>query len=451
MIMLKKVLMKFLDIELAKNIFSITWPMMISELSESIYSITDTFFVSRLGTNALAAVGICSYIMWLFFIIAQLFPIGVIIIVSQSLGAKKLDIASKVVGESILSALMISIPVSIAAIYNAELMLTLLGADPEIISIGVKYLSVRLLSIPLLSITLILNSAFRASGLTKIPMYITLTSVFLNMVLDPLLIFGLFGFPALGVVGAALATVISIALALPLYVIAIFKKRLPFAIKLNFPSNIILKSLKLGLPTIVERLIIVLGNNAYISLIARAGAKALAAHHIGLRVESFVYMPGFAFNIAAASFVGQKVGANDITGAEKVGLEVSKLAALFMTFTGALLVILSPLVPKAFTTDEGVAHLATIYLILAGLSEVGLGLVMSFTGVFRGGGNTVVPIIINSLSIWIFRVLIGFILTPFLGAIGAWLAMFIDMNLRGLIFYIIFKKYFVSKIVRRVV
>lgn len=433
---------------MARTVWRISWPMIISELGDSIYSITDTYFVSKLGRSALGAIGIGSYLSWLFFVVVVLFYTGCLVYVSQSYGAGKIDRARRVLGETIIYALLAAlIAALIVHFFSIHIVALVAGDQPEIIDLGSKYLAVRVLALPLIAIAWTLDSSLRAIGATKYSMVSILSSAFLNIVLDPILIYGLFGAPSLGVVGAAYATVLSIAYMVPLELF--FINRVGLAPKFSIKPRHIYGVINIGAPTATERLVFSLGSNAYMAFIARCGEAALAAHQIGLRIESFIYMPGFAFSIASSALVGQRIGANDPGGAKAIGWIAAKQALILMGFLGIAVAIASPYLVQPFSPDPSVARLATIYLILAGLSEPGLALLMTLGGGIRGAGNTRVPMIINISGLYLFRVIPTAILTKYIGVTGAWLSMFTDVYLRGIIFTIIYHRYF-HKIIHKI-
>ncbi len=427
----------------------IAWPMVISELGDSLYSITDTYFVSRLGTLALAAVGAGSYISWLFFVVVALFSTGVLVFTAQSYGAKEIEKARRALGESIIVGFSLAlIVVLIVRLISPLIVGLVVGANRELVEITLLYFNTRILGLPFLLVAVSMDSVVRAVGATKYSMIAVLSSALLNMILDPILIFGLFGFPALGVVGAALATIISIIYMLPLELF--FLNKLSLLPKISLEYGHVLKVLKIGAPAALERLVFSVGNNAYISFISRCGSTALAAHQVGIRIESFIYMPGFAFSVAAASLVGQRIGSGNIPEGKRIGLEAAKLSATIMTILGVIVALTAHILVAPFAPNNDVASLARIYLILAGLSEPGLALAMTLGGAIRGGGNTLIPMILNATGLYLFRVLPAALLIGSLGVIGAWIAMFIDVYLRGIIFLTIYMKYF-EKIASKVV
>ena len=180
----------------------------------------------------------------------------------------------------------------------------------------------------------------------------------------------------------------------------------------------------------------------YISMIARFGSISLAAHQIGLRIESLVFMPGIAFRVATATLVGHEIGARNISKAKEVTNAAAKLSLLFMSVTGFSLAAISRYVPRFFIENEAVCGLSTIYLILAGTSEPGLGLFFALAGAFHGAGNTILPVSVGIFSNITMRIGLGWTLGKYcgLGAIGMWMGMFFDVYLRSIILYFIYRR-----------
>ena len=434
--------------------WSIAWPLIIAEAVDSILSITDTFFVSRLGDEAVAAVGLAGYASWVFFVFTQLFYMGSMIIAAQAYGARLYDKASRAIGESLTSAVLFtSISTAMVFLVAGDIVSLLAGSEvsSKLIVDATNYLQVRVLGLPVLSAAMVLGAGFRAIGDTKPSMVATLVSAVANIILDPILIFGLLGFPPMGVLGAAIASFIATWFSMVAYIL--FIRRLPFSVKPLRPGKEAWAAFKLGLPAMIERLVFALGNMAYIGAIARCGKTPLAAHTIGIRIEAFAYLPAFAVSIATTSMVGQSVGKGDLDEAKKIGWELIKINTLFMTVMGVVLVVIAPYAPMVFTDNDETHRLAMIYLILAGISEPALGAAMSASSAIRGAGNTITPTIINVSSLYTLRVTLAYILTRLLPRsncpIGAWIAMDVDLFVRSLVLAIIYRGKF-HKLTRRV-
>ncbi len=445
--------LKIFNKKLIGKVFRISLPMIITELINSIFSITDTYFVKGLGTSALAGVGLGGYFFWLFSVVLVVFNGGLMIYVAQAYGAREFEKARRGLGETLLYSCFISILLGIIGYYIGLPVLVLLNGEyNETAYLAYLYFRVRSIGLPLMAVSWGLNSSLIAIGETKKSMYANVASVLVNIVLDPIMIYGYFGFPALGVEGAAWATLVSTAILLVItyyYIVSLGLSPM-FSIK----PFILYRILSLGVPMGIERAIFTLGNNIYIAIIARCGDIALAAHNIGIRIESLIYMPGFAFAMAASALVGQYVGANQLDKAKSIGLEAIKASLLLMTILGLAIAltssyITSPFIPSGENGDE-VHVLASIYLVLAGLSEPGLALAMTASGGIRGAGNTRLPVLVNVTSFYLSRILPAIILVQYLGVIGAWIAMFIDVYVRGLVLLIVYVKMF-YRLVHKVV
>jgi len=301
-----------------------------------------------------------------------------------------------------------------------------------------------------------LTNALIAVGLTRKTMISNTIGVLVNIVLDPIMIYGYMGFPKLGVEGAAWATLLSTLLISVLNYYYLARYGMPPV--LAHDRAIVSRIISLGIPILLERAVFSLGNNIYIGVIARCGDAALAAHNIGVRIESLIYMPGFAFSMAASTLVGQRIGAERVEDAYRIGMEAVKASLLIMAILGVAVAATSYYVTAPFTPvdqnsgsiNEEIHVLASTYLILAGLSEPGLALAMVAGGALRGAGNTRIPFIVNATCMYASRIALSIYLTRFMGVVGAWTAMFVDVYIRGLAMLAIYRKMF-FKIYRRVV
>ncbi|MEM1528227.1 MAG: MATE family efflux transporter [Sulfolobales archaeon] len=436
--------------EIRKLILKVSWPMIVSELTESLYSLADTFFVSKLGKESLAGVGVATHLSWLLFGLTSLFSVGSLIYVAQAYGAGKIEKARTALGTVLPVTLLVTIPTAILVILRSETLISLLAGEKEleVVREGALYLGIRVIGLPIMAVAICFDASLRAVGATKYSMVAMVTSALLNVVLDPIMIFGLLGFPRMGVAGAALATVLSIAYTIPITLL--FLKQLNLLPILRFDKEILLRLVTVGVPVFVERLIFSIGNTFYIAVIARCGATAMAAHQVGIRIESLIFMPGFAFSIAASSLVGQSVGAGKYSLAKRVGYEVSKVALIYMTLLGVAVALFSRNLAYPFSSDEEVLDLAAIYLVLAGLSEPGLALSMVLGGAVRGAGNTVVPLVINAACLYLIRVAPSLALVHYLGVVGAWIAMAIDVYVRGLLVLVVYAKFY-ERLVKKLV
>ncbi len=441
-----------IDRRIVKKAWSIAWPLMVAESLDSILWIIDTFFVSLLGDVSVAAVGIGGYLGWLFFVGSTMMYMGALVLASQAIGAGEMRYASRVVGESMTANILIAIPIGIVGYVYAGDMLELLNARGGVLEEATGYFRVRALGLPIVYAYMVYDAAYRASGYTKPVLKATLVGVVVNIILDPILILGLGPAPAMGVTGAALASVI--ASLGNLVVLHLESGKLGFKVTPRRPGAWAFKSARIGFPSMVERIVFVLGNVVYVGSVASCGDRALAAHTIGVRIESLAFLPMFSLSTAAGTLVGQEVGKGDFSEARRIGWELGKASIFFGGLVGGLLIAGSQFAPSLFTDSRDVAWLAGIYLIIAGLTEPALGVEMTIAQVIRGAGNTTVPTIINLASLYILRVIPAYILPSYmpnnLCVLGAWLAMAIDVFGRGIMFSIIYKRYF-TRLAKRLV
>ncbi|RLF86215.1 MATE family efflux transporter, partial [Thermococci archaeon] len=213
--------------------------------------------------------------------------------------------------------------------------------------------------------------------------------------------------------------------------------------------------LKIGIPATIERVIFSFYNFLYISIVTRFGTIALAAHQVGLRVESIAYMPAFGFNVAASALVGQSLGEGNPEKAEKVVHEALKMVSVFMGAMAIILVVfpkylVMPFITKSDPNYAEVLRLASIYLIIVGISEIPLGWTFVLSGALRGAGDTKSPMYVTAISKLLFRIIPSYILgfgisfwiihIKGMGVIAAWLAMTLETFTTAIFFWWIFKR-----------
>ncbi len=425
--------------------------MMIAESLDSILWIIDTLFVSMLGDIAVAAVGVGGYLGWLFFVGSTMMYMGALVLASQAIGAGERGKAGRVVGEALVSNTLLAVPLAIVGYVLAPSMLELLNAG-EALDEATSYFRVRSVGLPLVYAYMVLDAAFRATGVTRPVLKATAAAVMVNLVLDPVLILGLGPAPRMEVAGAAWASVVATVVGMIL--LYRYTRAIGVEIRPARPGEWALKAAKVGFPSMLERVVFVLGNVAYIGVVAGCGEESLAAHTIGVRVESLAFLPMFSIATAAGTMVGQEVGRGDVEEARRVGWEVAKASILFGGLLGIILLAASSIVPHAFTDNPRVAWLAGIYLVIAGLTEPALGVEMTIAQIIRGAGNTVVPTVVNLASLYLLRVLPATILPslmpPGLCVLGAWLSMAIDVTGRGIALVIVYRRYF-SRLAQKLV
>jgi Na+-driven multidrug efflux pump len=347
-----------------------------------------------------------------------------------------------------------------------------LRAPADVVGPGARYLSIVSTTFVLAAWMFIGNAALRGSGDTRSPMLVMLAVNVVNIAVAYLFIYGPGPFPELGVEGSALGAAVGrgvgglLVTGLLLRGRAIRRRsgaageeeqeagaalgnvgapaagvdRLRLRPRLLRPDALPLRRiLNIGLPAGAEQLMMRLGMITYATTVAALGTAAFAAHQIALQAESLSYMPGFGFAVAATTLVGQGLGAGDPGRAKADTYQAWRLALVLMSFMGLIFFFFPEQIMSIFIDDPVVIRLGVWPLRLVAFSQPMLATMMVFAGALRGAGDTRATLGITAAGLWLARVPLAFLLTPTLGLVGAWIAMGVDLNLRGLGMFLRFR------------
>ncbi|MCX8185177.1 MAG: MATE family efflux transporter [Sulfolobales archaeon] len=421
--------------------------MLVGSIPDSVISLVSMVVASRIGTEVVAGTGLASYLFFILNAVMSIFMVGLLVYCSQAFGAGRRDLIERAVGESLLTSITISAAVIISSnIWIHSYTEVLSGGQSGVSTIASTYLSFRILSVPALMVSSILASSYRAVNMPWIPAYSSIATGISSVVLIPSLGLGYLYLPRMGVEGLGIASALSQYVGLALY--ALFKP--PFKLRIKLFSSVLLKVLAIGIPASIERIVGSLGQNIYINAVARSGVRALAAHNIGLSIESILINPVFAVNIAASARVGQRVGSNEVEKLDQLVREALKIGLSWMAIATALLIAVSPIAGGFFTQDVDIAGLVTVYLVLAAISEIGFGGSLALYGVIRGMGSTWVPLVVNSFTVLVLRAALAQLLQPLYGIYGVWFTQITDMYGRLAISYVLYER-FKSKLLVKLV
>lgn len=424
-----------------KNILSLAIPAAFSNLLDMIQVIVDMIMIGRVSPAAVASVGISMQYLGLLYAFMASFSVGTSAVISRYFGAKEYEKAGKVSFSISIFAFFISIPFTLLGFFLSKYIFIIMGSSEEVINLGEKYFSIISISFPVLFVEMAIYSTFNAAGDTKTPLKIVILANIVNTILDYILIFGKFGFPALGVEGAAIATTISYYFSFLLYLLKINSKKSKIHFIKSFDLPEVKKILKIGIPAGFERVITYTSFLVFVKIIADFGLYTLAGYQIGLRIEGLAFMPGFGFTIAAMTLVGQSLGAKRPEEAEKNTIETIKVASTFMGILGMFMVLFPEYMALIFTNDEKTIEEASLYLKIVGLTQVPLAISFVLSGGLRGAGATKLTLFVNTLSLWIFRIIPAYFLGKLFGnIIFVYFAMFLETYVKALILWIIFKK-----------
>ncbi len=409
------------------DVAQLAGPITISMLSFTAMGLADTLFVSRLGTEPLASVGLA--VSNTFLILA--FGIGLMggarVAVAQATGAHDPDRVLRLGWQALWLAGTVGVLMAGLAPLGAPLF-SALGAEGDIAEMANAYFVIRVLGSPITFLTLALKSWFEGRGDTRTPMTANLIANGLNIALDPIFIFGWGGAPALGVGGAALATVLSMGIAL-LY-LALRGLPLLMAGADRRPERALLAEIwALGSPMGVRQLLGVGAFVVLVSVLARVGAIDLAAHVMVIRIVSVSFLPGHAISEAAGVLVGQSVGAGSPAGARAALRHAMVLGIGVMGLCGVLFVLLPGPLVAVFGVEPDVAELGRRLLMVAAGFQILDAIAMVAQGALNGAGDTRFVMVTSVLGAWLLGlpIAVGLAVPLGLGAVGAWLGLTVEI------------------------
>ncbi len=423
---------------------------MLGMLLQAMYNIIDTIFIGMLGPKELAAIAITFPVVFVFIAMGTGLSVGSTILISQNIGAKKLKKASNAAEHSLLISTIIGIIVAIFGIVFSEPVFLFMGATSEILPMTLEYSRLIFIGFIFMFIGFIAQGILRAEGDSKTSFKINLIAIGLNIVLDPLLIFGIFGFPELGITGAAIATVISRIIGTTMILLYLYKGKAQTKICFNikyfkFDTNIVKKIFSVGLPASLGNLMTSIGMILMMTLIGTFGSPAIAAYGVGLRIDSLVRMPIFGLMSAIVAITGQNIGANNIDRilkTAKIGIGIVLAVMIPITI---IMISIPKLLFKIFSSNIIVIEIGAQYLSIVAFSYLFFGISMVLMGVLQGAGKTKTSAVIMALY-WIIMIVLAYFLKKTHGLNGIWFGVLISAILISIIVGIVYKtKYWISK------
>ncbi len=431
--------------DIKKEILNISLPSVGENLLHTIFSFVDMAFVGRLGALSLAGVGLANQLIFVFLAIMMTINIGVNVLVAQNYGAGKIEKTKEIVWQAIYLSILLSTFFFIFGIFFSYKIFYLFSGEFALKKLAGDYMFYIIVPSIVFVSPIIFGAVFRGIGDTKTPFYLSIISNSINILLDYILIFGKFGFPQMGVKGAAIATSISRGVMLIIYLILIFNKKRGFKIdfkivKLNF--EIIKNMIKIGFPASLERFMFSFGNLFFGNIVLNIGTEAFAAHRISINIESLSFNTGFGFTNATTTLVGKAIGREDEILAKRYTFTSLRITLLIMSLVGIVLFFFPDLFIRIFTDEKKVIDYARVAVRIISVAQPFFAMVLIFMGGLRGGGNTSSPFWATTIGMYLIRIPLAYILVKyfFLGMFGAWLAMATDIMFKGIYLYLIFNK-----------
>lgn len=431
--------------QILRTIFLLALPAVIENFFHTILGFVDTLFVSKLGLIEVSAVGVTNAILAVYFAIFMSVGISANVLVAKYIGAENNDKAREIGHQSIILSTILGLILGLLSLFFAEPLLQLMGVEQKVLATAISYFQIVAIPSILISLMFVLSSILRANGDTKTPMKISIYINLLNIVLDYILIFGFIIFPALGLEGAAYATVISRivgVIGLSYYLIKdkkISTNLLNWKIQKDIQWNLI----TLGSPAGGERLVMRLGQVLYFGMIVAIGTNTFAAHQIAGNIEVFSYMIGYGFATAATTLVSQRLGANDISGAKRYANFSILSGIIFMTIFGIFLFVFGKWAAHFFTNDTVVIQQITTALQIDAFIQPILAIVLILTGIYQAAENTKFPMYTTAIGIWLIRTLGVYFLGVYMGwgIAGVWLAIGLDNLYRAISLWINYRNH----------
>ncbi len=413
--------------------------MFVSRALHTLYGLADTAWVGRVSPEALAAVSACFFASWSVFAVGEILVAGITALVSQAVGAHRDADGSRAALTSSVLALGMGAVVAAVGWWGAGPLFSLLSDDPAIVRMGTDYLRLFVLLAPLFYLDLCAESVYRACGDSTTPMIVLGVGTLVNLILDPLLIFGWGPFPRLEVVGAALATICAEVVVVAIYAVLYVRRHLPLPdLRLSralsvFSREQAVRVFRIGTPT---ALVGVLYSMVYLALSRLAGdhgAAALAALGVVNRLESVNYLGSSAIGLGVATLVGQNHGARLVDRAESAAHRGAWLATVFGGTFMVLFLVVPEWLARLFTDDPDAVRSAVMFLRIVGISQVMMAWELVYAQAFTGAGDTLPPMWV-SVSMSVIRVPLAWWLAgPIgLGAAGIWWTISVTGMIRGI-------------------
>jgi putative MATE family efflux protein len=364
----------------------------------------DLFFIAQLGNAQLAAISFCLPITWLVYAIGIGFEAGAASCVSRAVGRKDEARAARLTTDTVLLGIMVAILIGLLGLATIEPLFSLLGATRDLLPIIREYMQVWYWVAPLDLALWTMLASIRARGNTLLESKLITGAALLNLALDPVFIFGLFGFPRLGVAGAALATVVATLIILVISTVLLAARyhvfariRAPLAERLDSWRHV----MQIGLPAVFTNAIIPISSGVVVRIISGSGVEAVAGYGIAMRIEPLALIPFYALSAVNSPFFGQNSGAGQFQRLREALRISGRFCVAYGLALGVVLALLAPMLVGLFTATPAIAAVAMQYLWLVAWSWGGHGIVMSVNAGFNGSGKPLPAVVISSCRVLI--------------------------------------------------
>jgi putative MATE family efflux protein len=412
-----------------KAIFMLAIPMILEMMMESVFAVVDIFFVGRLGKEATSTVGLTESVMTMVYSLAIGLSMAATAMVARRVGEKDPENASKAAAQAIVLSLFVTVIISACGLYYAKDILRLMGAPPDVIAVGSSYTAIMFGGAIVIILLFLINGIFRGAGDASIAMRSLWIANICNIILCPTLIYGVGDWDGWGLPGAAIATTIGRGIGVVYQLFHLMNNKNIIRLKrVHFiPDWGVIKSLLNIAQTATLQFIIASASWIVLSkLMAGFGSTAIAGYTVAIRVIMFFILPAWGMSNAAATLVGQNLGAKQPERAEESVWKTAKYSAGFMVLVSIFFLLAARPIISFMSNDSGVIEVAVTAMRIMSIGYVFYGVGMVVTNAFNGAGDSRTPTWINLFGFWTFQIPLAYLL-----------AIVLNMGPQGIFFAII--------------
>jgi len=427
-----------------KQLIKLAWPIVLAFMMQTSYNLVDIFWVGKLGATAIASVSLAGNFFYIILALGQVIGSGTVALVAHSFGARLFDRANSIARQSLILAFIIALSIGVIGFVSSTQIMYLLGGRNMVLTLSSEYLRIVSIGFFFQLLSFSINYIFRGAGDMKIPMVIMLIATAINLVLDPLLILGIGFFPRLEVQGAAVATTIAKFISFVVGFLILLRGRSGIKISFTTPwqlqAIIVKKIFSVGIPVGISYGLMASSIMVVFGIVAAFSDQALAALGIGTRIFQFAGLPVVGIGVATTTLVGQNLGARDDRGATKAGNAALILSVVIMILFSILFITSSKPLIALFTSNAQTIAYGIEFINIVVFYLVFVGITTSLTGVFRGAGYTIPPMIAGILKVsLLYTLAILLSRTLHIGVRGVWWAMLIGYGIESMIMVLWYK------------
>jgi putative MATE family efflux protein len=416
----------FLEGPIGSALVRLAVPIIAGNLLQTGYQLTDAFWVGRLGAVAVAAVSVSFPVTFLVIALGAGLAMAGATLSAQYMGAGRQDMVNHVAAQTMLMVTVTSVILGVLGYLLSPLFLDLLGVAPDVHEGALGFMRVSFIGIIFVFVYAMFQALMRGVGQTRIPLLIVLGTVLLNFLLDPVLIFGWGWIPAFGVMGAAIATLITQAIAAALGILVFMRGQHGIQLEWRgFKPDLayIKRAFMLGLPGSVELSTRALGLMVMSFLVTSFGTLTLAVYGVGSNILQVITIPAMGLSMAVSTLVGQNIGAGNIQRAERIAVLGAATGFGLLTLVGGAAFVFAPSLVAFFVpNDAGVIAEGSRFIRIMCLAWGGIGVQLCIVGAFRASGNMLIAMVIALVSQWMVQFPLAYVLSKHTGlqASGLW-------------------------------